>query len=695
MTVWMAILFTYLAIRSYHSLRTCADRTRREEVALTMISSEDYIAAHFKKHRWAAWLTLLSLTAILPYAYQAFVPIMQDELLIGWLRPQTTKSLSNFFVVTYMYFDYSMGIKLAVVGVAAMVIVLLTQFHRAFLWSALLRQIHPQQTTHTLMREILLWCVLFQPLAIILTLGFALATAALIELTLYVGWDSQWPLGAPTVMIMLLALLFINLMLFRTNRKIWRELNRLFFVIDSDAEGFAPRKHRWRERLAMLFKFQPALNFRDCMEQYLITLAIIIMSAVIVLSRVAQHPGVLFSIQSNNRERFTQLLEAGIDPMLYQSLTLRNPLFCAKCYHGSYEWQLVNSGAAQQTLEAVEPSQLTRCWTIIVSARGNQHTIKSIFQQNFDPTKLPPQTIPGIILYAPNDKVMEWVKARMAMGDDVNQLSAIFERYSAIYAAIVRYHDPESIGEFLLQHGVDLNYPYSRGWDSPIMCAAYQGRKKWLAWLLDHGAQVNPSQPWQTPPIFNALSIDDLDVLRLMIEHGADVNVRFDSLRYPKVILCPLLYAIELGKIGAMRILLEHGAKLDDAEDMIRPPLHHAAASAFSLSHFRIPRVSSAKPIDYAQRKELFRLLIEHGAEINLRDHHGLRPLHYAIKGIEPEHVQALLELGADPDPALEDGELPMLEFARREGDPQITEMIRAAQQSSEDATTPTAAQDQ
>ncbi len=92
-----------------------------------------------------------------------------------------------------------------------------------------------------------------------------------------------------------------------------------------------------------------------------------------------------------------------------------------------------------------------------------------------------------------------------------------------------------------------------------------------------------------------------------------------------------------LGGPEAVRVLLEHGADADDDADNpfgVRPV--HAASAAHD--------------------HETMRLLLEAGADPNLRQRGGFVPLHEAAHTDDVEMAQLLLDHGADPALTADDG---------------------------------------
>ena len=92
-----------------------------------------------------------------------------------------------------------------------------------------------------------------------------------------------------------------------------------------------------------------------------------------------------------------------------------------------------------------------------------------------------------------------------------------------------------------------------------------------------------------------------------------------------------------LGGAEVVRVLLEHGADADDDADNLFGvrPVHAASA---------------------AHDHETMRLLLEAGADPNLRQQGGFVPLHEAAHSDDVELARLLLDHGADPALAADDG---------------------------------------
>lgn len=96
------------------------------------------------------------------------------------------------------------------------------------------------------------------------------------------------------------------------------------------------------------------------------------------------------------------------------------------------------------------------------------------------------------------------------------------------------------------------------GCASSIQSAAYKGDTKEISRLLDEGADVNEMSRWHYSPLIIAAMKGRHDVLKLLIERGAEVN---------KPSMCTgetaLIAAAFNNRVDCVNLLLEKGADID------------------------------------------------------------------------------------------------------------------------------------
>jgi hypothetical protein len=127
------------------------------------------------------------------------------------------------------------------------------------------------------------------------------------------------------------------------------------------------------------------------------------------------------------------------------------------------------------------------------------------------------------------------------------------------------------------------------------------------------------------PPLVQTIYADDVALVAKQLAAGADVHTDFRDPSWEDVPRCALLIACEQGNIQIVRLLLDKGAQTD----------------------------------------------------INTFDGWMNSPLSVAIEGRHTAVVKLLLQRGADPN--VTDGEMSMVELAKKTGDVRIIQMLKQA----------------
>lgn len=104
--------------------------------------------------------------------------------------------------------------------------------------------------------------------------------------------------------------------------------------------------------------------------------------------------------------------------------------------------------------------------------------------------------------------------------------------------------------------------------------AAFLGRLEVAAWLLERGADASLASlnAMRVQPLHAAAAGKHLEIARLILAHGADVNARQQNG------FAPLHAAAQNGQAELVRLLLDHGADPAQTTDDGRRPLDFALA---------------------------------------------------------------------------------------------------------------------
>jgi uncharacterized protein len=198
-------------------------------------------------------------------------------------------------------------------------------------------------------------------------------------------------------------------------------------------------------------------------------------------------------------------------------------------------------------------------------------------------------------------------------------------RYGVTPIALACENGSAPVVERLLKAGVKANTTGPLGETALHVCAR-TGKPDAVRLLLANGALVDPIENWRgQTPLMWAAAEGNGDAMKVLIEAGADVNARSSIINWerqrteeprdkwlPPGGLTPLLFAARDGKIASAKVLLDHGADIN----LVDPDRHTPLIIALSSGHFDVAG-----------------LLIERGADVNMEDKVGQTALYAAVDG--------------------------------------------------------------
>jgi ankyrin repeat protein/mono/diheme cytochrome c family protein len=219
---------------------------------------------------------------------------------------------------------------------------------------------------------------------------------------------------------------------------------------------------------------------------------------------------------------------------------------------------------------------------------------------------------------------------------------------------------------------------------TPLMYATVLGGLDMMRLLLDQGADPNARNHRQAAALVWAST--NLEAVKLLLERGADPNVRSVEGRTPLFIA-----STQPQGAGLMAVLLDKGAN-PDAKDLVGRTALMNAAAAGSVESMRLLLAKGAKPnlamesgsaalLDAARSRNLaaVKLLIDHGADVNLRSKRGATALDIAASWGATDIVKLLLDKGARVDTQDDRGYTPLMYAAYSESMPvEIVKLLLA-----------------
>jgi ankyrin repeat protein len=192
--------------------------------------------------------------------------------------------------------------------------------------------------------------------------------------------------------------------------------------------------------------------------------------------------------------------------------------------------------------------------------------------------------------------------------------------------------------------------------DALLLKACRNGDLKLAADSLTHGANANAKTSFMDrPPSFSPLMFaakgGNLELVKLLVEHGAEINSGAMS-GAP-----PLQFACMDGRIETVNYLIEHGASVTNATASLCWAAWRGYSNIVALLVAKgVPVNQSAGELGTPLQKaidggfvNIAALLIKHGADIN-KSEGGSTLLHNSVRWGSPETVKFVLEAGANPN---------------------------------------------
>jgi ankyrin repeat protein len=184
---------------------------------------------------------------------------------------------------------------------------------------------------------------------------------------------------------------------------------------------------------------------------------------------------------------------------------------------------------------------------------------------------------------------------------------------------LVAKEDELDFLKVLLFHGGNILAPTaSNKGDYPIHIAATYGSDNVLQWMLETGISVNITNAVGCTPLLNIARSGNLMMAKVLLEKGADVNVKVTGEDSRTCLHAACL----CGNVEMVRLLLENEADPDASTSTnMRTPLHWAAQKG---------------------HLEIMKILVKFGANISARDKFGLTPRYLAAQKCHDKVVEFL-----------------------------------------------------
>lgn len=229
----------------------------------------------------------------------------------------------------------------------------------------------------------------------------------------------------------------------------------------------------------------------------------------------------------------------------------------------------------------------------------------------------------------------------------------------------------QAIARLLIDNGADVNLSGSNG-RTPLSLAAERSNDHIIMMLLEKGAAVEAKDnTGRTPLSWAAESSRNENSIRILLERGAEIESKDDAGRtplswvagrckpdaydfYDTSIMDALGISDGENDMNIIKMLLQAGANVESKDINGRTPLSWAAQGPSEKipiqvlpkeqeeGHVNLGTYTSTREI-----RDIIELLLEAGADLNAKDHHGRTPLRWATDCGNEKVVKLLESAGA------------------------------------------------
>ena len=317
----------------------------------------------------------------------------------------------------------------------------------------------------------------------------------------------------------------------------------------------------------------------------------------------------------------------------------------------------------------------------------------------FETVKPEPPTAkaPDISIHkAAEEGNIEAVKQHLAAGTDVNIQD--FDGWTPLHWAAMEGH--KKTAELLIANGADVDLKDNLGWTALLIT----DHMKIAELLISNGADVNLKNMDGNTPLQYAAMAGQIGIAKLLLIKEADLNTKNINGKRP------LDVAIQLNHPEIADLLRKHGGKTtkelkaaEPVSEAVKPETTTAKTPDISIHHAaKTGNIEAVKQIlndgtdvelkcvncggtvlghaAYGGQKEITKLLIAMGADVNTKNKDSTTPLHQASLGGHKEVAELLIGKGADVNAKVVSGTkqgLTPLDAANARNKPETADLLR------------------
>jgi len=220
----------------------------------------------------------------------------------------------------------------------------------------------------------------------------------------------------------------------------------------------------------------------------------------------------------------------------------------------------------------------------------------------------------------------------------------------------INANDIADLENYITTNQILFSYYNNEKFDFLIYAIENNASNEMVTYIMTHYKSLNYTLEDKTP-LKCAIAADNLPLIELLIEKGADINMADEYYTDDK----PLIFAINKKNNTIIKYLIDHGAEVNGpttgyGENPLFTAIRNSNAEIvkYLLDHGSDVHLNDKKNLSFLTtaiqfgNEEIANTLIDHGADVNILTRNGHTPLILAIKTKHDSIAKTLIDHGAD-----------------------------------------------
>ena len=309
------------------------------------------------------------------------------------------------------------------------------------------------------------------------------------------------------------------------------------------------------------------------------------------------------------------------------------------CHNGTAEIvsDLLQSGESPDSLDREGRSGL-----VIASSQGNTEIAELLLRYGATVDMIWTSDWKSMspLIAATTNRSTETIQLLLSHGAKVD-----LQINGGMSALMVAVKQTETV-QLLLEHGAQVDLQDNDG-GTALMQASKGGFIDTIRVLLKKNAQIDLVDNHGLTALIQASCHGHTEAVRMLLEHGAQVDLAEETNQQT-----PLILASIVNRIESVQLLLDHGANVNwrdiyESTALIYVAKHNKSENVTGLLSLFNQEYDDKWSSQSLGSSELLKLLLDHGAEVDLQDNGGLSALMAASSTGNVEMVKLLLEHNA------------------------------------------------